>query len=199
MKNWLTIRLLLYVLAAMLALFGVRNAFVALFMQADHEIVYSHDVGRPYCAKEHCYYNAGLSLANTGREVQERVGLTFLGMPEGIGASSQVLNLDASAPRTSNPFIDRRWRDGALIIELRELTPGTLVVFRLQGYMPAPLVEQALESELSVEARGRVIEGDPRGIAFGRWFSHSGVRMSGPSLAIARDRLDDCHAGVYCG
>lgn len=166
----LTLRAALYGLALLLAAFGIGNAFVAVFAPARYEVVYKFDVSVSYCAEEDCAFSAYLSLANTGKRLQERVLVEIEGIPAGLGGEGQVLSLDASIRRAGAPVIERQRRNGSLIIVLQNLSPGTLVQIPFNGFLPRMRLPDAEAPRLRVEARGRVIEGDPRSIAVGRWF-----------------------------
>jgi hypothetical protein len=150
---------------------GVGNAFVALFVQARYEVAYQFDVTVSYCTGDVCAFSALLSLANTGRDTQETVTISLAGIPAGLGAHPQLLNLDASFPRAADPIIDRHESGERLLIVVRNLTPGTLAQFPFRGTVSAEVLQNTLDPHVSVEARGRIVKGDPRGIAFGRWFS----------------------------
>ncbi len=171
MRHLLNLRIVLGSLAILLAIFGVSNWFVAVFVPARNEVVYHYDVTVSYCTGGDCVYHAKLRVANTGREMQRAVVVTVAGLPPDTGASPHVLNLDASYPRESNPVIERAHENGMLTIRLRDFAPGTLIEFSVSGFLPESRLRQALEPEVKVTGKGRIVEGDPRAIAFGRFFS----------------------------
>lgn len=171
MRHWLGLRALLYLSALVLAAFGIGNAFVAVFAQARYEVVYRFDVTVSYCTEDLCAFSGMLSVANTGRDTQDLVTVSLAGIPSGLGSRPRFLNLDASLPRAADPVTDQRRSGERLFIRLHKLTPGTLAQFPFRGTVSPGLLQGALEPQVSVQARGRVVEGDPRGIALGRWFS----------------------------
>jgi len=175
MGQFLNLRIVLYVAAVLLAVFGVGNAFVALFVQARHEVVWHFDVTARFCSHGQCAYVAELEVANTGRETQPQVAVEIKPWPRGLGAAPNVLNLDAGHPREFDPAIEQSHDDGQLAVRLTQLAPGTLVQFSFRGLIPEADLVAALEPEVSVSGQGKMIEGDPRGIAFGRIFSLDGA------------------------
>ena len=171
LSSLLNFRIALFVLAGILAVFGVGNAFVAVFIPAKHELAYHYDVVVSHCQQDNCAYSAELEIANTGKEQQERVSVVIRGLPPGIAVQPRFLNLDASYPRSHDPRIRQNHDQKSLTITLEQLGPGTLVYFRVAGYMPRRQLERALEPEVKVEGRGRMVEGDPRSIAIARILS----------------------------
>lgn len=170
MEKLLNLRLALVVLAAILGAFGLANAFVAVFFRADYEVTYQFDVTLTYCTADQCAYSAMLEVANTGRQEQPEVSVRLTGLPPGIGGSPKVINLSAAEPRAHDPLIDQ-WRDGdEYHLRLTGLAPGTLAQFFFRGSAAVAQVEPAREPQVSVSGRGKLIDGDPRAIAFGRWF-----------------------------
>jgi len=171
MKGLLTLRAALYGIAGLLAIFGVSHWFVAVFVQARFEVVYLYDVTVNHCTGQLCAYSATLEVANTGRAPQTHVEVRIDGLPAGLGTWPKILNLDASYPRASDPLIEQQHEAGLLRIHLRELTPGTLVEFTLRGFFPREQALGAPDPAVSVAGQGRMIEGNPRAVAFGRFFS----------------------------
>jgi hypothetical protein len=98
-ERLLTLRAALLVLAALLALFGIRNAFVAVFVQGRHEVTWNFDETVRYCSQGHCAYGATLAIANTGTQPQERTTAELAGLPPGIRAAHSVIDLSAAEPR----------------------------------------------------------------------------------------------------
>lgn len=182
LNHFLTVRAVLLGIAALLAVLGVGNAFVAIFMPARYEVVYDFDVTVAHCTRGRCAYSALLSVANSGRRAQEEVTLTISGLPEGLGGQPRILSLDASIARGPDPAIERERAGQALRIRLKGFTPGTLLQLPFSGYFQESALPGALEPDVSVDARGRVIRGDPRTVAFGRWFA-DGSRPAPASVA----------------
>ena len=171
MGQFLNLRLALYVAAVLLALFGVGNAFVALFVQSRHEVVWHFDVTARFCSHGQCAYVAELEVANTGKEVQPQVAVSIKPWPRGLGAAPTVLNLDAGQPRDFDPVIEQSHDNGQLAVQVKQFAPGTLVQFAFRGLIPEADLVAALDPQVSVTGQGRMIEGDPRGIALGRFFT----------------------------
>jgi hypothetical protein len=173
LRHLLSARLALWGLAILLALFGVGNAFVAVFLPARFEVIYQFDVTVRYCSGEQCAFSGMLEVANSGREMQQQVVVRLAGLPPGIGGSPRTINLDSSYPRSGDPEI-RQQRDGDVLeIRLLELAPGALTQFTLSGSVPRAQFEGAREPVVRIQGRGRMVEGDPRSIAFTRWFTRS--------------------------
>ena len=177
----LNARLALWTGAFLLAAFGVGNVFVALFSQARYEVIYQFSVSVSYCAGEQCGYSATLEVANSGRKMQDEVSLIIEGVPPQVGGTPHTINLDASMPRQGDPQIEQLREGDRLSIRLQKLGPGALTRFRFYGWMSQAELAAAQNPRLEIRARGRIIEGDPRSIAFGRWFTSLGHE---PPLAI---------------
>jgi hypothetical protein len=167
----LNLRVALMVIAALLGVIGIGNAFVAVFFQSKYELVYNYDVTVVYCTQGQCAYSAALSVANTGRKTQDRVTVTITGLPPGMGGSPSVTNISAAAPRTGDPEIQQDYKDGTGTIQLDGLTPGTLVEFTFRGSFPEAQLPAEGETTVKVNSKGKQIEGDPRAITFGRYIS----------------------------
>lgn len=170
MERLLTLRLALIVLVAILGAFGLANAFVAVFFRADHEVTYHFDVTVTYCAEGQCAYSAMLEVANTGRKIQPDVVVRLAGVPPGIGGSPRVINLSAAEPREADPLIYQLWDGEVYVVRLDGLTPGTLAQFFFRGSFPAGRLPAVSEPTVTVQGRGKMVRGDPRAIAFARWF-----------------------------
>lgn len=170
LNRLINLRLALILLAAVLSLFGIGNAFVAVFWQARHEVTWNYDVGRTWCSHGHCAFNAFLQVANTGEDMQVEVVVQITGVPPGVGGSPWVINLSAAAPRSGDPIITQGREGDRYFVRLRELAPGALTEFRFQGVIPANAMPAPGEPEVTVQGEGRIVEGDPRGLALARWF-----------------------------
>jgi hypothetical protein len=169
-EKLLNLRLALIVLAAILGAFGLTNAFVAVFFQAKQEVTYRFDVTVTYCAEGHCAYSAVLEVANTGRETQPEVSVRLKGLPPGIGGNPKVLNLSAADPRESDPVIEQERLGEVHIVRLRGFAPGTLAQFVFRGSIAAGQLAAASDPAIEISGRGKMVRGDPRAIAFARWF-----------------------------
>ncbi len=181
LRHLLKLRVTLLALALIAAALGVGNAFVALFVPARYELTYQFSLSVHHCIEGRCAYSAMFEIANSGRSLQEEVQVTLRGIPEAAGGSPRILNLDASMPREHDPLI-RQYRDGdTLRIRLQPLWPGTLAQFHFSGVFAGAELAGALEPEVHVEGRGRRIEGDPRSMAIGRWFT---VRPERPGTVV---------------
>lgn len=170
MEKLLNLRLALVVLAAILGAFGLANAFVAIFVRADYEVIYRFEVTSTYCAGDRCAYSAMLEVANTGRGPQPEVTVGIDGLPPGLGGSPWVLNLSAADPRDADPVIEQRRLDGVYVVRLTGFAPGTLAQFAFQGSVPREQLAGAQSPVISITGLGRMIEGDPRAITLARWF-----------------------------
>ena len=170
MRGLLNLRLLLILLAAGLAAFGISNGFVAVFWQSRHEVIYQYDVGPTYCYRQECAFSAMLEVANSGRETQPEVVVKLSGLPPDVGGRPRVINLSAAEPRLADPRIEQGPEGGAYVIRLSEFTPGTLTQFMFHGSVPASSMTGGHKPEISIRGEGRMIEGDPRAITFGRFF-----------------------------
>lgn len=171
LKHLLNLRLALLIAAFALAAFGIGNAFVALFSQARYEVTYQFSVTVSYCPGDPCAYSAMLEIANSGRKLQNEVKASIRGLPEALGSSPRTINLDASRPRDNDPVVSRQHHGDVLELRLQQLPPGALTQFQFRGFLSSEEMAGAIEPEILVEGRGRIIEGDPRSIAFGRWFT----------------------------
>lgn len=169
MNRLLNIRVGLLALAVLLAGFGVSNGFVALFHQARYEVVWNYDVIVTYCTEGNCAYSARLSVANTGKKSQELVRIALNGLPPDLGGTPRVTNFSAAEPRTADPVITQEYRSGDGTILLENLTPGALVEFDFSGFLPEAQLPAKDATQITVKGRGRVIEADPRALAFGRY------------------------------
>ena len=170
MNAYLNIRVALIAIAVLLGLFGVSNAFLAVFYRASFEVTWNYDVTARYCSEGQCAYSGLLSLANTGRNTQPEVTVTVQGIPSELGGRPRVINLDSSEPRSADPDITQGVEEGVHTIRLGNFTAGTLAEFRFQGVIAEQQLKSATPAQVTVTSRGRLIEGDPRAIAFGRWF-----------------------------
>lgn len=170
MERFLTVRVALIALAAILAAFGVSNGWVAVFWQSRYEITYHYDVSVTYCRQQQCAFSARLQVANTGRRKQDKVVVSMTGLPQNIGGRQWVTNLSAAEPRDTDPRIEQGRRGAAYVIDLRDFAPGTLTQFSFQGQIRASEAAKAQQPAITITGRGRMIEGDPRAIAFGRFF-----------------------------
>ena len=168
MNNLLNLKVVLIVIAFLLAALGFRNTFVAIFVKGKYEVIYGYDESVRVCFEGYCIYSAELSIANTGEADQERVVVEIDNVPGGLRGGVRVLNLSATEPRSAEPVIDSRYEDGVSIFEIGDFTPGALVLIKFSGFYPR---EEQTDSKPMVEvsARGRVIEGDARAITFGRY------------------------------
>lgn len=171
MNKLLNLRVALIAIAALLGVIGIGNAFVAVFFQSKYEIVYNFDVTVVYCTQSQCAYSAGLVIANTGRETQELVNVTITGLPPGLGGSPSVTNISAAEPRSADPGVQQDYANGTGTIQLDNLTPGTLVLFKFRGTFEAAQLPGEGETTVTVKGKGKLIEGDPRAITFGRYIS----------------------------
>jgi len=169
-ERLLTLRVALIVLAGILATFGVTNGWVAIFWQSKYEVSYQFDVSVTYCFHQQCAFSGTLKVANTGRREQDEVVVSMTGVPANTGSTPRVTNLSAAEPREADPKIEQNQNKDTYVIRLRGLKPGALTLFHFQGQIPASEAAKAQEPIISVSGRGRMIEGDPRAIAFGRFF-----------------------------
>jgi hypothetical protein len=170
LNAYLNIRVALIAIAVLLGLFGVSNAFLAVFYRASFEVTWNYEVTARYCSQGQCAYSGLLSLANTGRKTQPEVTVTVQGIPIELGGQPRVINLDSSEPRSADPDITQGTEDGVHTIELGNFTSGALAEFRFQGVIAEQHLNSATPVEVRITSRGRLIEGNPRAIAFGRWF-----------------------------
>lgn len=171
MGNILNLRFALYVIAAVLALVGIGNAFVATFFRSNYEIVYNFEVTAAYCAKGYCAYSAHLTIANTGHKNQDKVVVAIAGLPPDLGGSPQVLNLSADEPRTDDPVIEQKRSGDVNIIRISNFTPGALLEFSFMGSFPQEQLPAEDQPGVNVSGKGRIIEGDPRAITFLRYIT----------------------------
>jgi hypothetical protein len=109
-------------------------------------------------------------VANTGRRKQDKVVVSMTGLPQNVGGGQWVTNLSAAEPRDADPRIEQGRKGSVYVIDLRDFTPGTLTQFSFQGQIRASEAAKAQQPEITITGRGRMIEGDPRAIAFGRFF-----------------------------
>jgi hypothetical protein len=167
---YLNIRVALIAIAVLLGLFGISNGFLAVFYRTDFEVTWNYDVTVHFCNQGQCAYSGVLSLANSGRETQPEVSVTVLGIAAELGGRPRIVNLDSSAPRSADPDVTQGVEDGVHTIRLGNFTAGTLTEFRFEGVIPQQQLDSATPTEVRIISRGRLIEGDPRAIAFGRWF-----------------------------
>lgn len=172
MDKLLTLRAALIVIAFILAGFGIHNGFLAIFTKGKYEVIYNYDETVRACFKGYCAYSAQLSIANTGKSDQAEVVVEISGVPGGIRGRARVLNLSGTEPRSADPEIETNFSADSARITITNFTPGALVLVRFSGYYPEEEDEIAMPSVV-VTARGRVIEGDPRAITFGRYVTYN--------------------------
>jgi hypothetical protein len=168
MDKLLTLRAALIATAFLLAGFGIHNAFLAVFSQGKFEVIYNYDETVRMCIESNCVYSAELAIANTGEVDQESVAVQISHIPGGIRGSPRVLNLSAAEPRQADPRIDSAYEEGVAKFSIIDFTPGTLVLIKFSGFYPQA---ENLDERPAIEvtAKGRVIEGDPRAVTFGRY------------------------------
>ncbi len=176
MDRIIALRVALLVAAALLALFGIGNAFVAIFIQGRYEVTWNYDESVRFCTAGTCIYSADLAIANTGTKPQRRAVVELVGLPPSVRASRSILNLSASEPRDADPTILESRTNASLQITLDQFQPGTLVLMRLSGFYPEAELPNPPEVAASVDAQGRIIEGDPRAITLGRYLTQSAAR-----------------------
>ena len=184
MDRILTARAALIVIAFVLAGFGIHNAFLAVFSQGRYEVIYNLDETVRTCIQVNCIYSAELAIANTGEEVQDLVTVTVGRVPGGIRGGSRVLNLSSAEPRAADPVIESSVEADIQTFRLSGFTPGTLVLIKFSGFYP---VERNIDGrpEVTVSARGRIIEGDPRAVKLGRYVG-SNHRLPALPIPVAR-------------
>lgn len=168
MDKLLSLRAALIVVAFILAGFGIHNGFLALFSQGRFEVIYNYDETVRACFKSNCAYSGQLSIANTGKADQAGVAVEISGIPGGVRGRTSVLNLSATEPRSADPEIESSYHEDVARIDIKNFTPGTLVLVKFSGYYREE-EDVRVPPSVAVTARGRVIEGDPRAITFGRY------------------------------
>jgi hypothetical protein len=169
----LNLRVALIGLAALLGAFGIGNAFVAVFFQAKYEVTWNYDVTVSSCTAGGCVYSGQLSIANTGSRDQPLVTVEIDGLPPGVSGSPRILNLSSAEPRTADPEIEQHYADGKALIRLAGFSAGTLVQFRMVGFHAEGEAAAREAPGITVTSRGRLIEADPRALAFGRYVSQA--------------------------
>lgn len=174
LEKILTLRGLVIAAAFVLGAFGVHNAWIAVFSQGEYEVIYNYDETVRDCIQNHCFLSAQLAIANTGQEVQESVVVKITDVPGGIRGSATVLNLSATEPRTGDPGIHSDHEHGVATYRLDHFTPGALVLIKFSGIYPADR-DIKREPQVEIKAKGRIIEGDPRSITFGRYMTYSSL------------------------
>ncbi|NIP19172.1 MAG: hypothetical protein GWM87_14170 [Xanthomonadales bacterium] len=167
----LNLRIALIGLAAILGAFGIGNAFVAIFFQAKYEVTWNYDVTVEYCAEGNCAYSGELAIGNTGTRDQELVTVEVTGLPPGVFGSPRILNLSSAEPREGDPVIGQSHADHVTNIRMENFTAGTLVQFHFAGFYEEGESTVKEEPRVTVTSRGRLIEGDPRALTFGRYIS----------------------------
>jgi hypothetical protein len=137
-----------------------------------HEILYRLAPVFSQCsgttAKESCVAEYRLSLANSGLAPQERVEVRWPAQFAGWSVDWTSSDLVASAGRRADPEVNMS-KDGDFTHEIRNLAPNTLVELTLRcAECSRAQVEGTRQAAVRVEARGKVIERDPRATMLGR-------------------------------
>ena len=117
---------------------------------------------------ERCVALYRLLLANSGRAAQERVEVRWPAQFTGWQVDWTSSDLVASAERRADPEI-APGRGGEFSHEIRNLEPNTLVELSLRcGDCTPDQLQAARQARVQVEARGKLMEREPRLTMLGR-------------------------------
>jgi hypothetical protein len=137
-----------------------------------HEILYRLSPALSQCssaaAKETCVAEYHLSLANSGLAPQERVAVHWPAQFAGWSMEWTASDLVASAKRRADPQVILG-KDGESAQEIRDLAPNTLLELTLRCIeCSRAQLEATRQAAVRIEARGKVIEREPRTTMLGR-------------------------------
>ena len=137
-----------------------------------HEVLYRLSSVFSQCfsaaAKETCVAQYRLALANSGLAPQERVEVRWPAQFAGWQVDWAASDLVASAARRADPEVTVS-KDGEFAHEIRNLAPNTLLELTLRcDQCTRAQLDAARQAEVRIEARGKVIEREPRTTMLGR-------------------------------
>ena len=137
-----------------------------------HEILYRLSPVFSQCStaggKDICVADYRLSLANSGVAPQERVEVRWPSQFTGWTVGWTASDLVASAERRADPQVILS-KEGEFAQEIRDLAPNTLLELTLHCVQcTRAQLEAARQAVVRIEARGEVIEREPRATMLGR-------------------------------
>lgn len=137
-----------------------------------HEILYRLSPVFSQCSaaggKDSCVADYRLSLANSGRAPQERVAVRWPAQFAGWSVDWVASDLIASAKQRPAPKVILS-NEGEFAQEIRDLAPNTLLELTLHcAECTRGQLEAARQAVVRIEARGEVIEREPRATMLGR-------------------------------
>ena len=135
-----------------------------------HELLYQLSPGLSQCfpnaTRESCVAEYRLSLANSGLEPQERVYVRWPPQLAGWQTGWTSSDLVGSAKKRAEPEVVK---DGESAHEIRNLAPNTLVEITLRCTdCTRTQLQEARQARVQVEARGKLMEREPRLTMLGR-------------------------------
>ena len=142
-------------------------------MRPEHELLYRLAVVFSHCAqgagKESCAAQYRLSVANSGLARHEIVLVRWPAEFSEWRIDTRSSDLVASVERRAEPEVRSVEEAGTFMHEIRNLDPDTLLEFGISclGCTRAQ-AEAPRDAVVRIEARGKVIETDPRPTMFGR-------------------------------
>lgn len=142
-------------------------------LRPDHEILYSATLVVANCpeieGRKRCVALYRVSIANSGRARQDAVHVEWGPAREIWTSSTNVTDLVGSAVKRSDPRITETSAEDRKVFHIRELEPNTLVEIKFSCVLCAPEEIRALrDAQVRVDAKGDVVNTDPRGTIFGR-------------------------------
>jgi hypothetical protein len=141
-------------------------------LRSRQELLYRLEPAFAQCFKkgtgEVCAVQYRLALANSGVEPQELVQVRWPAAFAGWEYDWSASDLIGSAKVRANPLV-RAAPAGELRHEVRGFEPNTLLEFKVRCVAcNRDQVEAARKAAVRIEARGRILETEPRTNAFGR-------------------------------
>ena len=141
-------------------------------LRPQYEVLYhlspiaSQCAGTP--AGEQCVALYRLLVANTGRDTQERVEVLWPTQFAGWQIDWRSGDLVASAEPRADPEIAPH-KGGGFTHEIRNLAPNTLVELSVRCLdCTRGQLEAARQGSVRIEARGKIVEREPRATMLGR-------------------------------
>lgn len=142
-------------------------------LRPDHEVLYSAALAFADCPKiqgrELCVALYRVSIANSGRARQEEVRVEWGPARDLWTFSTNVTDLVGSAAKRSDPRITETSGEGSRVFQIRDFEPNTLVELQFNCMLCPPEEIRALRNaQVRVDAKGEVVNADPRGTVFRR-------------------------------
>jgi len=142
-------------------------------LRPDHEVLYSAALVVANCpeieGRKRCAALYRISIANSGRARQEEVRVEWGPARDLWTFSTNVTDLVGSAAKRSDPRITETPGEGRRIFHIRDFEPNTLVELKFDCMLcPPEEIRSLRNAQARVDAKGEVVNADPRGTVFRR-------------------------------